>query len=350
MPVISRKFWFTALLAVVCLFLALWYVQRPDSVPTTRLAGKTMGTTWSATLGKTAYKVDPAALQRLLQQQLDLINKQMSTYDPTSEVSRFNDSSSTDWFPVSPETLQVVELAQEISRISKGAFDITVGPLVEMWGFGPKPRKDKHPSDTEIAAARKLVGYQHLQVRRVPAALRKDIPGLRIDLSAIAKGYAVDKLAEILMSQGVENMLVEIGGEMLIKGKNASGKPWRIAIEKPQSDQRSIESVFYLTNSGMATSGNYRNFFVEEGQRYGHTIDPGTGRPVRHRLASVTVLATTAARADALATALLALGEERALELCQQEGIAAYLLLHQGEGLQHVMTDSFKLLAGVVTP
>jgi len=303
-----------------------------------------MGTTWSVVLGKTPGGFDSASLQPLLQQQLGRINSLMSTYDPDSEISRFNDSGSTDWFSVSPETAHVVALAEEISRLSNGAFDITVGPLVDLWGFGPRPRKERRPTDSEVAEVRKRVGYEHLQVRLTPAALRKDIPDLRIDLSAIAKGYAVDELAAILSAKGCMDMVVEIGGEMVVKGRNPDGRPWRIAVEKPVPGQRALDKIFHLNDTGMATSGDYRNFFIEDGQRYGHTIDPATGRPVRHKLASVTVLAPTCAKADALATALMALGDERALELCRREKIAAYLLLHQGDGTKAVMTDSFKPL------
>jgi thiamine biosynthesis lipoprotein len=235
----------------------------------------------------------------------------------------------------------VVELAQKISMLSNGAFDVTVGPLVELWGFGPRPRDDRRPTDSQVKVLRKKVGYRHLSVRQFPAALRKDIPELRIDLSAIAKGYAVDQLAQTLLDKGFTDLVVEIGGEMLIKGRNPDGKQWKIAVEKPVPGQRSVDRVFLLTDTGMATSGNYRNFFVEDGQRYGHTIDPATGRPVRHRLASVTVLAPTCAEADALATALMALGDEQALVLCRREKIAAYLLIHQGDGTQSIMTESF---------
>lgn len=334
----------------VCLPAAVCYLRQPDSQEPVRLQGATMGTTWSVLLGKGPTGMDHSSLQSLLQQQLDRINREMSTYDPASEVSRFNDSRSTDWFPISPETAQVVDLAQKISLLSNGAFDITVGPLVELWGFGPKPHRDKRPADSEIDAALSRVGYRHLHLRSSPAALRKDIPGLRIDLSAIAKGYAVDQLAETLLAKGFRDMLVEIGGEMRILGQHPGGKLWRVAVEKPQAGERGIEKVFHLTDIAMATSGNYRNFFVQDGQRYGHTIDPATGRPVRHRLASVTVLASTAARADALATALMAMGDERALELCRREKIAAYLLLHRGERTEAVMTEAFKQLTGTVQP
>jgi len=344
-----RKFLFIGLTTAVILLLTVWYRGRGPGA-TTRLAGKTMGTTWSAVLGETPGGVDPAALQPLLQQQLDRINALMSTYDPASEISRFNDSSSTNWIAVSPETAQVVALAQEISRLSDGAFDITVGPLVDLWGFGPRPRKEQLPTDSEINAVRKQVGYGHLQVRQTPAALRKDIPGLRLDLSAIAKGYAVDALAETLTRQGVTDMVVEIGGEMVIKGRNPEGRPWRIAVEKPTPGQRAAEKIFSLTDTAMATSGDYRNFFIEAGQRYGHTIDPATGRPVRHKLASATVLAPSCAKADALATALMALGDELAQQLCSRQGIAAYLLLHQGNGTNAIMTDRFKSQLAKDTP
>ncbi|MHB8121635.1 MAG: FAD:protein FMN transferase [Desulfuromonadaceae bacterium] len=347
---VSRRYLPVVLLAAGCLLLLLWFTRPGDSVSTVRLEGKTMGTTWSALLGKRPAGIDPVSLQRQLQQQLDRINALMSTYDSASEVSRFNDSSSSDWFSVSAETAEVVELAQEISRLSDGAFDVTVGPLVDLWGFGPRPRSDRRPADSTVEAVRRQVGYRHLHVRNSPAGLRKDIPGLRIDLSAIAKGYAVDKLAETLSEQGVNNMVVEIGGEMRIKGRHPEGRSWQIAIEKPETGQRSVKRVLSLADTGLATSGNYRNFFVEDGQRYGHTIDPATGRPVRHRLASVTVLAPASARADALATALMALGDVRAQEFCRREKIAAYLLIHQGETLQSVMTDAFKPLVGKAAP
>lgn len=309
-----------------------------------------MGTTWSVLIGEVPKGLALSALQPLLQQRLDRINQLMSTYDSASEISRFNDSSTNSWFPVSPETAAVVELAQEISRLSGGAFDITVGPLVDLWGFGPRPQSGHPPSDSEIETARNMVGYRRLQVRRSPAALRKEIPGLRIDLSAIAKGYAVDQLAEILIAQGVSDMVVEIGGEMRIRGRHPGGKGWRIAVEKPLPGKRAVEKIFSLSDTGMATSGNYRNFFIENGQTYAHTIDPSTGRPARHKLASATVLDPSCARADALATALAVMGDELAADFCRREKIAAYLLIYQGEVTTSVMTDDFRAFIDKVVP
>jgi thiamine biosynthesis lipoprotein len=336
------------LLLTLGLLLALFIAPRQDSAASLRLEGRTMGTTWSVLLGRVPAGVRPDTLQPLLQQQLERISRLMSTYDPGSEISRFNDSSSTAWFPVSAETAAVVALAQETSRLSGGAFDVTIGPLVELWGFGPGPRRDRRPAAADIAAARRNVGYGRLQVRLSPPALRKEVPGLRLDLSAVAKGYAVDRLAEILMERGMRDMVVEIGGEMRIVGRHADGTPWRIAVEKPEAGPSRVERAFLLPDTGMATSGNYRNFFVAEGERYAHTIDPVSGLPVRHRLASATVIDPSCARADALATALMVLGEERAQELCRRQRIAAYLLIHQGEGTRAVMTDAFRaVLDGV---
>jgi len=349
MVILSRRKIFLIILAV-CLAVSFLYSCRKNSPETHRLEGKTMGTTWSVLSGGLPKGLALSSLKPLLQQRLDRINQLMSTYDPVSEISRFNNSRTNSWFPVSPETAAVVELAQEISRLSGGAFDITVGPLVDLWGFGPRPQSGHPPADSEIEAARSMVGYRRLQVRRSPAALRKEIPGLRIDLSAIAKGYAVDQLAEILIAHGVFDMVVEIGGEMRIRGRHPDGKGWRIAVEKPLPGKRAVEKIFSFADTGMATSGNYRNFFIENGQTYAHTIDPSTGRPVRHKLASVTVLDPSCARADALATALAVMGDELAVEFCRREKIAAYLLIHKGKGTTSVMTDHFRAFIDKVVP
>ena len=322
----------------------------PDAAVPLRLSGATMGTTWSVSLGRLPSGMQAEQLQQRLQQRLDRINRLMSTYDPDSELSRFNNQRGTGWFSVSPETAAVVELAQQISVLSNGAFDVTIGPLVDLWGFGPIPRGRQRPSDRQVELARQQTGYRKLQVRREPAALRKRIPELRVDLSAIAKGYAVDQLAELLMTAGVNDLLVEIGGEMRMRGRRPDGTPWRIAIEQPLPGERSVAQVLSLSATGLATSGNYRNFFIEEGQSYAHTIDPNSGRPVRHQLASATVLDPSAARADALATALMVMGEQRAQAFCRRERLAALLLIHQGARIAPVMTDPFRALSVAELP
>lgn len=322
------------------LLLALLGCQQPPP-ETLHLNGATMGTTWSVAMHSLPAGIDSAALKTQLQQRLEQINALMSTYDPMSEISRFNDQKSSDWFAISKETAEVIALSLETSRLTEGAFDISVGPLVELWGFGAAQRGEHVPTDEQINAQLAQVGFQKLELRREPAAIRKLHPLLRIDLSAVAKGYAVDLLAELLKQQGIRNFLVEIGGELQVSGQRSDGTPWRIAIEKPQAGAREVETVFPLTGSALATSGTYRNFYEEDGQRYAHTIDPVSGRPIRHKLASVTVLDPDCARADALATALMVLGEEKGRRLCEENRIAAYFLIHQGEQIVNYASPAF---------
>lgn len=337
MTVFSARYLFIGLL-----FILLCACQQKSVDETLHLSGLTMGTTWSVSLQPNSDGTDSAALRKKLQQRLDQINGLMSTYDPASEISRFNDQTGSDWFPVSEKTYKVVELSREISQLTGGAFDISVGPLVELWGFGASARGDKIPSEEQVKDLLGRVGYEKLELRPNPPAIRKTVPLLRIDLSAVAKGYAVDELAALLRQEGINDFLLEVGGEMQLAGERADGTPWKIGLEKPLEDVREVEVIMPLTGTGLATSGNYRNFYIVDGQRYAHTIDPVSGRPVRHRLASVTVLDPRCARADALATALMVLGEVRGRELCEKNGIAAYFLIHEGETMTEYSSPEFK--------
>ncbi len=315
-------------LALICVVLMLGGCGEGSEQQVLALRGATMGTTYSLQIVDPPEDLDRDALAEEVSARLSAINDRMSTYQPSSQLSRFNASSATDWFLVSPELLAVVKAAQAVSEASSGAFDITVGPLVNLWGFGPTVSADVLPSAAEIQAARARVGWQQLDVQRQPPALRKARPDLYVDLSAIAKGYAVDRLAALLGSLAVENYLVEIGGELRGRGVNGRGEPWQIAIERPETSKRAMFRVVALRDIGMATSGGYRNFFEVDGEHYSHTIDPATGRPVDHRLASVTVLAAETMQADAWATALLVLGPERGFELAERLGLAAFFIEH----------------------
>jgi thiamine biosynthesis lipoprotein len=274
----------------------------------------------------------------------------MSTYDPASEVSRFNNQSGTGWFAISAETARVIELSLEISALTEGAFDISVGPLVELWGFGATPRGEGLPSDEQVRQALSRVGYRNLRLRREPTAVSKLNPELRIDLSAVAKGYAVDALAELLRQQGIRNYLVEVGGELQMAGQRSEGSPWRIAIEKPLEEMREVATIFHFTDTAVATSGNYRNFFIENGQRYAHTLDPVTGRPTRNKLASVTVLDQNCARADAMATALMVMGADRARRFCETHQIAAYFFIHEKTSLDDYASPAFQAFLKGIRP
>lgn len=341
---------------VLVILLALGWLYHTASTPTATpqytLNGRTMGTTYSVKFQSLPDKLSPDAVQTGIDTLLTEVNRVMSTYDPNSELSRFNRSTATDWTPVSAELYQVVAAAQAISRLSGGAFDITVGPLVNLWGFGPtKPATDAVPAVADIAAAQALTGYSKLHLQAEPPALKKDLPGLYVDLSAIAKGYGVDRVAQYLDSLGIRDYLVEIGGELRASGVNAEGKPWALAIEKPTPGARAVEQIIRVSDRGVATSGDYRNFFVVAGQQYSHAIDPHTGWPVAHELASVTVVSDTCREADAWATTLLVLGPERGAQLAEAQGLAAFFIVIDGDRLVERHTPAFApYLAGEDLP
>ncbi|RVU85653.1 FAD:protein FMN transferase [Leucothrix sargassi] len=318
--------------AFLLLTLSLSSCSKP--VEATKISGPTMGTSYNITLypaeGET---LDQAELQAKIDDSLKRINQQMSTWIKDSEISNFNNSQSTEWFPVSPEFATVTQAAQKISKLSEGAFDITLSPLITLWGFG-KDFKNNNPSDEAIAEALKSVGYQNLSVRTEPPALRKSIPELRINLGAIAKGYAVDAIAEELADAGINDYLVEIGGEIRANGKKPNGSLWRIAVEKPSAKERSIERGLLIENLGVATSGDYRNYFERDGKRYSHTINAVTGRPITHQLASITVLNESAMMADGYATAIMVLGEEEGKAFIQENNLLGYTISRDSDGFK----------------
>jgi thiamine biosynthesis lipoprotein len=305
--------------------------------------GSTMGTSYSVRwVAKDDRQV--AGIKQAVEERLALINQQMSTYIPESEVSRFNALSSGE-MPVSTELASLVQRSQAISEKTGGAFDITVGPLVSLWGFGPEGRVVSSPSADKIASLRTHVGYQKLGVSQNPPSLTKTT-NLQVDLSAIAKGYAVDQLASLLVANGINNYLVEIGGELKLSGSKPNGESWRIAIEAPLTTERAAQHVLPISNIAMATSGDYRNYFEENGVRYSHTINPLTGAPIKHALVSVTVLHPNCADADALATALMVMGDKKGLEFANRHDLAAYFLIKAQEGaeFESVVTAKFDAL------
>ena len=335
-----------ARLVVLLLSLALAACNNQrSSLPTHELSGQTMGTTFSVKVVAPESDRDLALLQQSVSDVLDRVNQRMSTWKPDSELTIFNGNESTDWIDTSLEFCNVVESALGLSDFTGGAFDITVGPLVNLWGFGPGDETSFTPPGEElIASTRQRVGYRQLQTNCDVPAIRKARPDVYVDLSAFAKGYAVDQVACLLDEHGLANYLVEIGGELRMRGKNASNNDWAVAVEKPADFERSIQTIVHITNRAMATSGDYRNFYQFEGQRFSHTIDTRTGRPVRHAAAAVTVISETAAEADALATALLVLGPEDGLEFAESKQIAAYFLLRKDDDIEERMTTMFASL------
>ena len=321
----------------------LYYAPVPPRI--VMVHGQVMGTTYTVKVvsdsreGQSAEA--KAALQSLVQEALDGVDGSMSTYKPTSELSQFNDGPGATDVTVSEDLATVLQLAFDVNRRSEGAFDVTVGPLVERWGFGAKGELEALPTDQEVAALLSRLGHDHLRFDADARTLRKDDAALRVDLSAIAKGYGVDKAAEALRVAGHGNFMVEVGGEIRVAGTTEAGRPWRLAVEKPNPTERAVYEVVSLEDRALATSGDYRNFTVVDGTRYSHTIDPTTGRPVTHRLASVSVVAPTCAEADALATALNVLGPQRGFALAEREGMAALFLVGTPDDLEAKATEAW---------
>lgn len=305
-----------------------------------RFSGPTMGTTFNVTLVVTDQSppVYAAKIQAGLERELAQINQQMSTYIDDSELMQFNRSKVGQWQSLSAPLAEVLAISRRISERSEGAFDITVGPLVDLWGFGPLAEPEQVPSDVAIAAARSAMGYAQVALDGQRARRLSDV---RLDLSAVAKGYGVDHLADWLEAQGYEHYLVEIGGEVRLSGDSPRGDAWRIGVEQPSLVQGDGRKALALTDIAMATSGDYRNYYERDGVRYSHTIDPRTGRPIAHRLASVTVLAPTSAEADAWATALNVLGPEAGMALAEREKLPVYMIVKTDDGFTDDYSSAF---------
>ncbi|MGO1245904.1 MAG: FAD:protein FMN transferase [Oceanisphaera sp.] len=311
------------------------------------LTGNTMGTYYSIKIvGLKAARVE--AIQSSIELRLDKVNQQMSTYLADSELSQFNQLTSAEGFSVSADTAKVVTAALQLGRQTEQTLDVTVGPLVNLWGFGPDERPVQVPSAQQLSQAQAQTGLGHLRVEYALDGqyLYKAIPELYVDLSSIAKGFGVDVISEYLSEQGLTNHLVEIGGELRLSGHNRHNKPWTVAVEKPHnSDSRSdelVQQVLVAGNNSVATSGDYRNYYEVDGQRLSHTIDPQTGQPITHNLASVTVIDPSCMIADGLATALTVMGPEKALAFAEQHELAVYLLTKTDDGFRVDMTSAFK--------
>ena len=300
--------------------------------------GRSMGTTYRITLWVTAGNgvdnaLDQAMLEQQVEERLEQINQRMSTYRQDSELSRFNAASANQWFSVSPETADVVATALYYHKATQGALDVTIGPLMRIWGFNPQRQLvEGLPNQEQIQEVLTRVGAQHLQVRsKDRSALQKTVDGLEIDLSAIAKGYAVDQLVVLLKRAGAAGGLVEIGGEVRTWGHRPDGRLWRVGIENPLVAGRMLAQIINLDDAALATSGDYRNFHAVETGQVSHLIDPVTGLPRMTGPMSVSVCAKTCMESDALATALFLMGQEKGLAWSETHGVAAmYLTVENG--------------------
>ncbi len=300
-----------------------------------------MGTTYS--ISYNSPSVTASELKKKVDAQLRYINQLMSTYIANSELNQFNDSEGQTCFSMSPETLMVLSESLRIYQLSEAAFNPAIGPLIEAWGFDRKETGNTLPAKESIEQILKDSQFDQLQINQETLCAFKPTNHFRVNLSAIAKGYAVDVIADLLENLQIENYLVEIGGEVRVKGNNSRNTLWSIAIENPTIEVRSIENIIPLKNMSIATSGDYRNYFEKDGKRYSHTIDPTTGYPIEHRLASISVLHPSAMTADGLATAIMVMGEEKGLDFAEKHQIAAYFLVKSDNGFIPRVSSQFKL-------
>ncbi|MCM0611595.1 FAD:protein FMN transferase [Marinobacter sediminum] len=305
------------------------------------ISGPMFGTTYHINVVLTDDQTRLENLAAGIDAELKKVDAAMSTWREDSELSQLNSKADqSEWISLSEPLYEVMKTAEEVSELTGGAFDVTIGPVVNLWGFGPKARPEKAPSDDVLAGLLAKTGHDKLELRADPPSIRSDVPQY-IDLSAIAKGYGVDVVARYLESEGVHHYLVEIGGEVRVNGQKPDGNAWRLAIEQPVSAARQVNRVVVLQDRAMATSGDYRNYYESEGHRYSHTIDPATGKPIAHNLASVTVIADDCKTADALATGFNVMGYEQAEVLATRQNIPAYFIIRTENGFETHQTPAF---------
>ncbi|WP_024548239.1 FAD:protein FMN transferase ApbE [Siccibacter turicensis] len=332
-----------SLIGLMASLLLLVGCDSPDADAPQVLEGKTMGTSWRVSLAGVDARRG-AELRGKIQAQLDKDDRLLSTWKDDSALMQFNHSSSTDPWPVDAAMADIVTLSLRIGHYTQGAMDITIGPLVNLWGFGPQAQPTVTPDAGQIAAARARTGLQHLRVITAASTqwLQKDIPDLFVDLSTVGEGYAADHLAQLMEREGISRYLVSVGGALASRGMNAEGKPWRVAIQKPTDRENAVQAVVDINGHGISTSGSYRNYYELNGKRVSHVIDPATGQPITHNLVSATVIAPTALEADTWDTGLMVLGLEKAKAVALEQGLAVYLITKEQDGFAVWMSPQFK--------
>lgn len=306
-----------------------------------KLQGKAIGTSYLIVAYNLPDGLDAKKMQQGVEQVVADVNYVMSLFQPDSELSRFNAYKGADWFAVSKDLTGVVGKAKQVSLLTGGAFDITVAPLVNIWGFGPEKRSGKIPTAEQVKKAQAEMGTDFVLVRNEPPALKKLRPSISIDLSAIAKGYCVDAVSGWLEQCGISDFMVEIGGEIRTVGAKPGNASWLIGVEKPIASGRAVQAVIELGGRAIATSGDYRNYFEADGKRYSHIIDPLSGKPLSHNLVSVSVVEESCTMADALATALMVLGPEQGIRLAEKRNLSAFFIVKTADGFAEIATGAF---------
>ncbi|CAI8955401.1 FAD:protein FMN transferase [Pseudomonas serboccidentalis] len=305
--------------------------------------GPTMGSTYSIKYVRHTGLADSAQVRREVEGILVEVDRQLSTYRSDSEIERFNALLANSCQTMPAPVLELVRVGEQLSEQSEGSYDLTVEPLMNLWGFGPQGREEKVPDTAVLAEVMQRVGHQHLHIK--DGQLCKDA-AVEVDFNSIAAGYAVDTIAARLEAMGIHDYLAEATGELKAKGKKLDGSAWRIALEEPRDDQQVAERVISVDGYGVSTSGDYRNYFLQDGRRYSHTFDARSGAPVLHKLASVTVIHPSALMADGLSTLLLILGPERAWDYAEKHDIGAFFVIRADTGFVIRTSAAFERLSG----
>jgi thiamine biosynthesis lipoprotein len=334
----SIKFW--PVLLVTLLIVSCTQPQDGTITEQKHLQGQAIGTTYSIIYLDGLEPLSVKKLESQFNQLLDAANQSMSTYHKVSEISKFNQMQSTNAIKSSATLRKVIAEGIRLHKFTKGSLDITLKPLSRLWGFGPNSVPHKIPSDEALLAVKAKSGVDKLVLKG--DMLSKKIETLEIDLNTIGKGFLVDQTAQLLQTHGINNYMVEIGGEMRIKGHNRKGKPWKIGVISPIGGEPKAQRAVYPGNNGLATSGDYYQYFEENGVRYSHILDPSTGRPISHNLASVTVLHPSSMTADGLATAIMVMGAEKGLALAEANNIPIYLIIRDGNQFIIKMSQAFE--------
>jgi len=322
--------------------------NAPDKPSEVLIQGMTMGTVaYNVKLivkpqedkekGNTPF--NKAEVHSEIEAVLKQLNQDMSNWIPDSELSRFNKSTSLEPMKISSGLSRVIAESIRLGKLSGGKLDVTVGPLINLWGFGPELRPETVPTEDELTKAKARIGLKYLSLSG--NQLTKSIPDLYLDLSTIAKGYAVDLVAEAIERRGINNYLVEIGGEMRVKGFKHTGELWSVAIEKPITEERLVHQIIIPKDNAVATSGDYRKYFEVDGQRFSHIIDPDTGKPINNKVVSVTVIHPSSMTADGLSTSMMLMSEEKAFDFAMDNDIAAYIISKTEDGFKEQITVKF---------
>lgn len=338
----SLQFFNIKLAQLTLAFSLISFLSGCDQKQDLQFSGETQGTTYHIKLAAVEKKQSVKTLQDGVEKILANIDSKLSNYRDDSEISRINQQQNGEWITVSPEITELLTISRYVYERSKGCFDLTVKPIFDLWGFSK--HENRVPSDAEIKATLKHVGMQALEVDQENNKIRKQDPLLSIDLSSIAQGYSVQMLANYLEQNGIQNYLVEIGGEMKVKGIKSNQQAWKVAIQKPIPNSSNIHRILELKETkgtAIMTAGTYRNFFEANGQSYSHILDPRNGRPVAHHLLSVTVLHDDPTWADAWDTALLCMGESDAEKLAETEPLKVLLIHQEGSELKEFMNSAF---------